>query len=273
MTTTLEIDKAKAVKEIKDWIDHILRRKGWTGTDLARKADLAPSTILRMYSDKNYTFVSSYSTIMKIANASGYKPPPSLLEAFNIKDQGFDTGMTAPVHVSELEKVAVGENVRPVPLHRRTLGKLGNRNGLRDTADNDSEDRSTAGSRTIKVVPIKFVSSLPKTLQPLSQTRKEVECPTRLAGDTTAFAFHMPDNSMTPWIPVKSMMFATKSRDPIRGDVVMITKTDGRTIVRAVDDINEDGITVSKGGADGSAMKVPFDSIEDIGVVTIMERS
>lgn len=64
-----------------EYIDHILDRKKWTGTDLARKAEMSPSTILRLLNDKDYKFVPTMKTLHKIADASGYPIPRKVLDA------------------------------------------------------------------------------------------------------------------------------------------------------------------------------------------------
>jgi transcriptional regulator with XRE-family HTH domain len=63
-----------------EWIDHILDRKKWTGTDLARKSGLAPSTILRLLNDPDHPFVPSLKTLQKIAEGSGYPIPRKVTE-------------------------------------------------------------------------------------------------------------------------------------------------------------------------------------------------
>ena len=64
-----------------DWIEHILKRKNWTGTDLARKSELAPSTILRLMNDPHHNFVPSLKTLRKIAEGSGYAIPSEIVSA------------------------------------------------------------------------------------------------------------------------------------------------------------------------------------------------
>lgn len=67
---------------VKRWIRSICQEKDWTPTELARKADITPSTILRILNDPNYRYVTTVSTIQKIAEASGTAPPQYIKEAF-----------------------------------------------------------------------------------------------------------------------------------------------------------------------------------------------
>lgn len=85
--------KVKSIRDLViEYIDHILDRKKWTGTDLARKAGMSPSTILRLLNDPKHEFVPTLKTLNKIAEASGYPIPRRVLDAVNIRvsDLGAD---------------------------------------------------------------------------------------------------------------------------------------------------------------------------------------
>lgn len=72
-------ERERRSKDAADWVRAILRRKNWTGTDLARRAELAPSTLLRALNDPKYRFAFMSQTLQKIADAAGEAVPPNLL--------------------------------------------------------------------------------------------------------------------------------------------------------------------------------------------------
>lgn len=74
-----EMADPNPVSDVVEWIDHILKSKRWTGTDLARKANLAPSTILRMINDPQHRFMPSFRTLKKISEGSGYPIPEKIM--------------------------------------------------------------------------------------------------------------------------------------------------------------------------------------------------
>lgn len=216
--------------DIIEWIDHILDRKNWTGTDLARKSNLAPSTILRMLNDPDHRFVPSMKTLRKISEGSGYAIPQSVLHTFDEK----------------LEDPT--ENARPKSM------------ALRDQPPQ---------RRTLKV---RSVSSLPASLQAREVGKPEVLAPMlpQLEGDDTAFAFYMPDKSMEPFVPNGCLMYGTLRRDPRAGDVVLITKSDDRSIVRIVKDITDKGFELTR-CADVSE-SLPFDEVKEFAIVAAIVR-
>src|ERR1700722_18386662 len=78
----LQMKKSQTPKQIViEWIDHILDRKGWNGTELARKSELAPSTLLRLLNDPEHPFLPSQRTLTKIAEGSGIPITKKVLEA------------------------------------------------------------------------------------------------------------------------------------------------------------------------------------------------
>jgi transcriptional regulator with XRE-family HTH domain len=229
--------KTQTPKEIViEWIDHILDRKKWNGTDLARASDLAPSTILRLLNNPKHPFVPTVSTLQKIANGSGYPIPKKVMNALGAEDRegaALDTGEP--------------ENVRP---------------------------RNLRPARQA-TVELRHVSSLPAALQSAVSTRRDsyVAAPPQLEGDETAFAFHMPDNTFDPWFKSGSLMFATKRRDPVAGDTIIVTDKNGRSRVRLLMDITEAGLKLSKTHPATEDEVVGFDDIQDIAIVTILVKS
>jgi len=226
-------EKMKTPREIViEWIEHILDRKKWTGTDLARKSGLAPSTILRLMNDPDHPFVPSLKTLQKIADGSGYPIPRKVTEVLGAGR------MEAPEH-----------------------------------PDDDMDVRRPRAAR-VSTVELRHVSSLPAALQAAAGSKREAYAPAppQLEGDETAFAFHMPDDSFDPWLKSGMMLYATKRRDPVTGDTVMITDKNGKTRVRLMMGMDESGIRLSKSMPAKEDEKLAFDDISEIAIVTIFVK-
>ncbi|WP_316196687.1 helix-turn-helix domain-containing protein [Bradyrhizobium sp. SZCCHNS3053] len=213
-----------------EWIEHILDRKQWNGTDLARAAGLAPSTILRLLNNPKHNFVPTVATLQKIASGSGYPIPKKLLNALS----------------------GGGTEMEPDNVKETTV-------------------------RTIRqpTVELRHISSLPAALQSAVSQKREsyIPAPPQLDGDETAFAFHMPDNTFDPWFKSGCLMFATKRRDPVAGDTVVVTDKNGRSRVRLLMDITEKGLKLSKTHPATEDETVSFDDVSDISIVTIFVKS
>jgi transcriptional regulator with XRE-family HTH domain len=222
-----KVPPAKAI--VIEWIDHILERKKWNGTDLARQSGLAPSTILRLLNNPSHPFVPTVSTLQKIADGSGYPIPKKVMLA-----------------------LGASENV--------------------DIGGDAAEPRRKARQLTVE---LRHVSSLPAALQSAVSQRRDsyIPAPPQLDGDETAFAFHMPDNTFDPWFKSGSLMFATKRRDPVAGDTVLVTDKNGKSRVRLLMDMTEAGLKLSKTVPAAEDEVLGFDDIQDIAVVTIFIKS
>jgi hypothetical protein len=232
----LKMKKTQTPKQIViEWIDYILDRKGWNGTELARKSSLAPSTLLRLLNDPDHPFLPSQKTLSKIADGSGIPITKKVLEAIG--------GETDDNQVDMSE-------------------------GRRST-------RAGAQPRTSSV-EFKHVSALPASLQATASSRRDgyVPAPPQLDGDETAFAFHTPDATLEPWVKAGALMFATKRRDPIAGDLVMLTTKEGKTRVRFMVSIDENGVKVTRNpGHSKDDENVKFDDIQDIAIVIVTVRT
>jgi transcriptional regulator with XRE-family HTH domain len=236
MTPVATNMKTQTPKEIViEWIDHILDRKKWNGTDLARAAELAPSTILRLLNNPKHQFVPTVSTLQKIASGSGYPIPKKVMAALGATERESDSGSS--------------DNVEPGPRNVRPARQA--------------------------TVELRHMSSLPAALQSAVSTKREsyVPAPPQLEGDETAFAFHMPDNTFDPWFKSGSLMFATKRRDPVAGDTIVVSDKNGRSRVRLLLDITEDGLKLAKTHPATEEEVVSFDDIQDIAIVTIFVKS
>ena len=232
----MEMKKASPAKAIViEWIDHILERKKWNGTDLARKAGLAPSTILRLLNNPDHHFVPTVLTLQKIADGSGYPIPKTVMSALGAHD--------AEIGGAEEDEASVGRRAR-------------------------QPSRSAT-------VELRHISSLPAALQSAVSARREsyIPAPPQLDGDETAFAFHMPDNTLDPWFKSGSLMFATKRRDPCAGDTLLVTDKNGKSRVRLLMDITEAGLKLSKSHPVVEDEVVKFDDIEDIAIITVFVKS
>jgi transcriptional regulator with XRE-family HTH domain len=226
--------KGQSPKQIViEWIDHILDRKKWNGTDLARACGLAPSTILRLLNNPEHQFVPTVTTLQKIANGSGY------------------------------------------PIPKKVMAALGADDSREPAAEGESGNAAARSSRArTPTVELRHVSSLPAALQSAASPKRDgyVPAPPQLEGDETAFAFHMPDNSFGQWFKTGNLMYATKRRDPMPGDLVMITAKDEKTRVRLLVDINESGLSLSKSMPVKEDESMTFDDIKEIAVVVITVR-
>lgn len=217
-----------------EWIEHILDRKNWSGTDLARRAEVSPSTILRILNNPDHKFVPTLRTMQKISTASGTAIPPKVIAALNAG------GRAAP---------------------------------------EEAEDEGEGGYRRKRYRPqtvvLKYVSSLPAALQAATSANREttyVAAPPQLDGDDTAFAFYMPEDTFDPWIKQGMLLFATKRRDPMAGDTIVITDKNGKTRVRLLMGIDEAGFKLSKSMPVKEDERIPFDDIKDIGIVQVLVK-
>lgn len=231
---TIEENATRAV--VIEWIDHILERKRWTGTDLARQAELAPSTVLRLLNDPKHKFVPSLKTLQKIAEASGYPIPRKVTEALG-----------AP----RMEPVAEGAMSA----------------GRSATVSREPEHGRPDSVRRPVTVSVRYVSTLPSTLHPVIKQDIAVAAPPQLDGDETAFAFYMPDSTIEPWIKAGALLYATKRRDPIAGDIILVTDHNGRSSVRLVRDMDENGFHLSKADIGEKPSVVSFDDISELAIV------
>jgi len=217
------------------WITELLRLKHWTGTDLAREAGLAPSTVLRLLSDPTHQFIPSRHTLQKISRASGYPIPPDLREA--VGAVRFERTGLAPSEEDE---------------HRaRRL---------------DSPIPEASGS-----VPLSTISALPSSLRARGFEPGAVARPPQLEGDSTAFAFHMPDGALEPWIKSGSLLFGSRLRDPLAGDIVLITDANDRSRVRLLTQMNQDALRL-RGANGGEEETLEFAEIKNISVVVVIVR-
>jgi transcriptional regulator with XRE-family HTH domain len=227
------IDRPRSV--VIEWIDHILERKKWTGTDLARKAGLAPSTILRLLNDPKHQFTPSLKTLQKISEASGY--PITRKVANALGGTGLEPGE------DQMPNGGRPVTLRPVPTERKPA-----------------------------TVELRHFSSLPAALHSTGRKNDTVVCPPQLENDETAFAFLMPDDSFGLWLKSGSLLYATKQRDPISGDLVLMTHKDGRSRVRLLTKIDENGLYLAKTMPITDEEALAFDDIAEIAVVAMVSR-
>lgn len=234
MSVALEMksQKSQTPKQIViEWIDYILDRKRWNATELARKSELAPSTLLRLLNDPDHPFLPSQKTLSKIAAGAG------------------------------------------IPITKKVLEAIGG-SDADDTEMGEGGSRRAGARARVASVEFRHVSALPASLQATASARRDgyVPAPPQLDGDETAFAFHMPDETFDPYVKAGSLMFATKRRDPIAGDLIMITTKDDRTRVRSLVSIDESGLKLSKSFPIKEDENLAFDDIKDIAIVAIVVR-
>lgn len=230
MGTTDTGNDARAI--VIDWINHILTQKKWLGTDLARHAELAPSTVLRLLNDDKHRFIPSLKTLLKISSGSGYPIPNSITEALGAA------------------RVETQEDLQP---RRRSTG-------------------AGQETRSRHMIDVRHVSALPAALH--SANRAEITLPAtiQLEGDETAFAFYMPDSTLDPWLKAGTLLYATKRRDPVPGDIVLVTDKTGRSRVRLLLQIDEQGIGLSESMPPKPDDAIGFDDLEDIAIVAVIAK-
>jgi transcriptional regulator with XRE-family HTH domain len=102
------------IDAIRTWMQSILDDLGMTGTELARHAGLAPSTVLRILNDTGHEFVATHKTLMKISQVTGKELPATIRATLALSDAA--SGQTATLR----------SNVRNVPVRRLTKLPSGN---------------------------------------------------------------------------------------------------------------------------------------------------
>jgi len=229
-----DADLERTRREFIEWVDHILTQKKMTATDLAHASNLAPSTLLRILNSKTHPFNISFMTIRKIAEGSGYPIPKVLMDAHDVKAEG-------------------GGDQSPKP--RPAIIKA------------SSNVKNQAPSSDTPMIPVRYVSSLPSSLVPTVREEAQEVCPPNMIGDETAFAFRMPDNALEPAIRGGSLMYATKRRDPVSGDILLVIDEAGRARVRMVTDVDSAGIHVERIYPERKAETITFDDVKEFGVV------
>lgn len=187
-------------------------------------------------------------TATDLARRSGLAPS-TLLRALNDPEYRFAFSPRT------LQKIADGAG-EPVPFNLR--GK-------------PSAPATLAGSPILhyRMLEVKGVSALPAKVQSTTKLGRPemIVAPAQLENDETAFAFRNPDESLGAWFKPRCLMFATKARDPIGGDLVMLTGKDSRTRVRLLLAIDETGLSLSKTMPAKEDEKIGFDDIGDIAVI------
>lgn len=175
--------------------------------------------------------------------------PSTLLRALNDPEYRF---VFSP---RTLQKIAEGAG-EPVPLNLR---------------GRPSAPAAIAGSPILhyRMLEVRVVSALPAKVRTRGKPegQETVVAPAKLENDETAFAFRNPDESLGAWFKPRCLMFATKARDPIGGDLVMLTGKDNRTRVRLLLGIDETGLSLSKTMPAKEDERIGFDDIEDVAVI------
>ena len=208
-----------------EWIRLLMRKRDWSGTDLARNAGISPSTILRALNQPDYQYVFSQRTLEKIARGAGEPLPVHLTD-----------------DATEVDRLS---------------------------GTHPAKRAWQSSSHPPRLIEVRTVSALPISSHSRVKVSKAevVPAPFHLEDDETAFAFRNPDEALGLWFRPRSLMFATKARDPSGGDLVMLTGKDGRTRVRLLMGISEKGLSLSRSMPAKEDEKVAFDEIGDIAVI------
>jgi hypothetical protein len=219
-----------------EWVQHIIDQKKWTPTDLANHSQLAPSTLLRIMNSDKHPFNISFMTIRKVADGSGYPVPRALMEASGVSEHALPR--------------------EDMPVKPRPDAKVGGRIAPGASCD----------TPPMRSIPLRHISNLPRSLAPHVPDDYE-PCPGPMHSDETAFAFLMPDDSLVPAVRSGMRMYATKRRDPAQGDIVLLVDKDGRSRVRFVEAVDEDGFHLERLHPERKSEVLAFDNVEDFGVV------
>lgn len=99
----------RSKEAVMEWIRLLMRKRDWSGTDLARNAGISPSTILRALNQPDYEYVFSERTLEKIARGAGEPLPVHLRDHATELDQSHGDhskwGWQSPAHPDRLIKV------------------------------------------------------------------------------------------------------------------------------------------------------------------------
>ncbi|MET4359921.1 transcriptional regulator with XRE-family HTH domain [Bradyrhizobium sp. LB8.2] len=106
-----------------EWIRLLMRKRDWSGTDLARHAGISPSTILRALNQPDYQYVFSSRTLEKIARGARESLPAHLRDEtaeVGLPDGSHSTkwGWQSPSHPYRLVEVR-SVSALPVSSHSR----------------------------------------------------------------------------------------------------------------------------------------------------------
>jgi transcriptional regulator with XRE-family HTH domain len=188
----------------------------------------------------------------ELARSSGIAPS-TLLRALNNPDYRYVFSLRT------LQKIAGGAG-EPIPHHL-----AGNGQEIVPSLSGSTWDQPSGRYRMVEV---RSVSALPAKAQSAVKLAKPevIAAPFHLENDETIFAFRNPDESLGAWFRPRSLMFATKARDPTGGDIIMITSK-GRTTVRLLLGVTENGLSLSKTMPPKEDEKISFDEIGDIAVI------
>lgn len=123
-----------------------------------------------------------------------------------------------------------------------------------------------------EMMPAKQVSVVPAALQSHNRPDVVVHRPSNFADDTTLRAVFMPDNALDPWVTAGSLLYVTQSRDPRANDIVVVTLKDGRTFVRLMTEMNEEGLVCITASHDKQPVTFKFEDIAEIGIADAVFR-
>lgn len=303
MSVQLSADQEIVRNTLRHWIRDICEKKNYKPTNLARESKVSASTVLRLLNDETYEFTPSMTTLQKISSATGYALPESLINSkapFAIYHgaqpgrrsnadkaepvQGGDAEDVVATNIERLKGISElgAATDREAAMLPTGAGKtkafadavLSKRAGAsKDTPVEPARETRevTPRSSDERMIPLYSTSAFPSSFTGRRAEAKNpvTECPEALLDDPTAFAVKIGDSSMGPVLKPGSLAFGSRYRDPAAGDLVYVRRTDTRSFVRSCVDINENGVVLHD--AKGGEVLVPFDDLEDIGVIGIVE--
>jgi transcriptional regulator with XRE-family HTH domain len=225
--------RERARQELATWVRSILGEHGISQGELARRAGVDASTISRMLHPEKSTSVPGLDTIQAIAQAMNADLSADLLDAL-----GYSLGDGFPNELSD-----------PIDI-------------LRDRI---------APRTTVPLLVLGLYPWLTEIVKKAQKKQPRVKCPDELRYDGSAFAFHIPDSHLAPWIKAGKLAYATRSRDPVRDDIVVITRKDQRSMVCAVMDISSKGLELTDTLPPQVTETLQFEDIDDIAIIHSVE--
>jgi phage repressor protein C with HTH and peptisase S24 domain len=175
------------------YVAAVLRRTGWSATELARRCAMAPSTLNRFLHNERVTHALSARSLMKIAEASGVELP-------------IDLG-----GVADAAGLAQGGSLGALPGGARASG-FGAR---RDLPVRGRAQGGPDGAVMLDAEPIDWTWR-----------------PAELQGARDAFAMFVTGDSMGEVLREGATIFVHPSLPPRPGDFVVVEKTDHQALIK-----------------------------------------
>lgn len=91
--------------QVRKWINEILDKENWTATDLARKSDVAVSTVTRFMGSEGHNL--SFDTLKKLVEGSGHDLPAEILRSYGARVAPPTPRQTVPETTGTVKLIAI----------------------------------------------------------------------------------------------------------------------------------------------------------------------